>query len=241
MAILRGSPLRQRQPPPALGTTVRSRNATPQEETWLPTPGPLFDYGPTSPAFGWSRRGKVANWCWASALYRRRVHGTTDDVFTLRCTAKVLTRLKVSPAAVPLEPSTRLGDWYANLLFTRPAHLVLCVSERTLLPVLVPARELETLPSRLRRLACEALEAIGVPDHAVHLEESAMADVAIGRTASRRVLGSMNDFAWMADGYLDGRTSLLDVSLRLAETPCGPLEMNSPRRATLALFSASGA
>lgn len=64
-----------------------------------------------------------------------------------------------------------------------------------------------------------------------------MADVAIGRTASKRVLGSMNDFAWMIDGYLEGTTSLLDVSLRLAETPCSPLEMDTPRRATVALFA----
>jgi hypothetical protein len=64
-----------------------------------------------------------------------------------------------------------------------------------------------------------------------------MAEIAIGRTASKRVLGSMNDFAWMADGYLQSRTSLLDISPRLAETPCGPLEMESPRRVTLALFS----
>lgn len=89
-----------------------------------------------------------------------------------RCTAKLLARLKTPPAAAPAEPSTRLGDWYANRLFTRPAHLVLC--ERTLLPVLVAARE---------------------------LEERAMADMAVGRTSSKRVLGSMNDFAWLVDGY----------------------------------------
>jgi hypothetical protein len=45
--------------------------------------------------------------------------------------------------------------------------------------------------------------------------------VAFGRTASKRLLGSMNDFAWMAEGYLDGSTPLLDISLGLAETPCG--------------------
>jgi hypothetical protein len=33
-----------------------------------------------------------------------------------------------------------------------------------------------------------------VAEHAVRNEECEMADVAIGRTASRRVLGSMNDF-----------------------------------------------
>jgi hypothetical protein len=82
------------------------------------------------------------------------------------------------------------------------------------------------------------LEAIGVAEHAVRNEEREMADVAIGRTASKRVLGSMNDFAWMIEGYLEGTTSLLDASLRLAETPCSPLEMDTPRRTTVALFLA---
>lgn len=158
-------------------------------------------------------------------------------MFTLRCTAKLLTRLKVPLVLAPIAPSTRLGDWYANLLFTRPARLVLCVSERTLLPVLVPARQLETLLPRFRRMVRDVLQAIGVADHAIRNEERAMADVSVGRTASRRVLGSMNDFALMVDGNLEDSTSLLDVSLRLAETPCSPLEMDTPRRTTVALFS----
>jgi uncharacterized protein DUF6933 len=139
---------------------------------------------------------------------------------------------------VPTAPSTRLGDWYADLLFTRPEWLVLCVSEQTLLPVLVPARELETLLPRFRRMVRNVLEVIGVAEHAVRNEEREMANVAIGRTVSKRVLGSMNDFAWMIDGYLEGTTFLLDVSLRLAEMPCSPLEMDTPRRVTVALFSA---
>ena len=32
-------------------------------------------------------------------------------------------------------PTTRLGDWYANLLFTKSQHLIVCVSERSLLPI----------------------------------------------------------------------------------------------------------
>ncbi len=160
------------------------------------------------------------------------------SVFTLRCTVRLLTRLKVPSAAAPTAPSTRLGDWYANLLFTRPAQLVLCVSERTLLPVLVPARELDTLLPRFGRAVCDVLHAIGVPEQAVRDEERLMADVAIGKTTSRRVLGSMNDFARIVDVFLEGSTSLLDISLRLAETPCSPLEMDSPRRRTVALFSA---
>lgn len=158
-------------------------------------------------------------------------------MLTLRCTTKLLRRLGHTAAAEPAAPSTRLGDWYANLLITRPEQLVLCVSERTLLPVLVPARPIGTLTVRFPLAVLEMLRAIGVPGDAIRNEERTMTDVAVGRTASRRVLGSMNDFAWMLDAYRATISSLPQLALRLADTPCGPLRMETPRRATLALFS----
>lgn len=159
------------------------------------------------------------------------------EVFTLRCTAKLLKRLKAQPEAVATPPSTRLGDWYAHLLFARPAQVVLAVSEQTLLPVLVPARDVEMLPGRVRLAVCDVLQAISVPEAAIRDEESAMSTVGLGRTASRRVVGSMNDFVRLLEPHLEHPASLLDLSLRLADTPCGPLQMESPRRATLKLFS----
>jgi hypothetical protein len=56
-------------------------------------------------------------------------------------------------------------------------------------------------------------------------------------TNDRRVLGSMNDFVRMLDAYLDGRP-LVEVALHLAQAPCSPLGMVSPRRTTMALFAA---
>jgi len=47
----------------------------------------------------------------------------------------------------------------------------------------------------------------------------------------------MNDFAFMLAAQFDPNASLLDRSLDLAETPCGPLRMESPMRATLEVFS----
>jgi hypothetical protein len=47
----------------------------------------------------------------------------------------------------------------------------------------------------------------------------------------------MNDFAWMMQGYIDGEPSLLDVALKLAESPCSPLRMKNAREATLTRFS----
>lgn len=158
-------------------------------------------------------------------------------MFTLRCTAKLLKRLKAQPEDVAVPPSTRLGDWYAHLLFVRPAQLVLAVSEQTLLPVLVPALDVEMLPGRVRQTVRDVLQAIGVPEAAIRDEESAMVTVGLGRTVSRRVVGSMNDFVRLLEPHLEDPGSLLELSLRLADTPCGPLQMESPRRATLKLLS----
>ncbi|GEM_PF-2377023 len=60
-------------------------------------------------------------------------------MFTLRCTKKLLTRLKVKPDPRPPPPTTKLGDWCADVLNMGRERLVLCVSELTLLPVIVPA------------------------------------------------------------------------------------------------------
>jgi hypothetical protein len=131
-----------------------------------------------------------------------------------------------------------LGDWTAHVIVLRRMHLVIGVAERTLLPVLVPGREMSTLLPRFRQAVGELLQAIGVPGAAIDHELDAMSEIVIGRTTSRRVLGSLNDFVHLAEPFLDGRP-LLQVALRLAEAPCRPIDMKSPRRATLAAFSAS--
>lgn len=55
-------------------------------------------------------------------------------------------RLCVTEESEVSPPTTALGDWYANILFLRPQQLVLCVSERTLLPVVISGKEFESLP-----------------------------------------------------------------------------------------------
>jgi hypothetical protein len=47
----------------------------------------------------------------------------------------------------------------------------------------------------------------------------------------------MNDFVKLVEPHLQDPGSLLDLALHLADTPCGPLQMESPRQATLKLFS----
>ncbi|OGQ83200.1 MAG: hypothetical protein A3F90_11080 [Deltaproteobacteria bacterium RIFCSPLOWO2_12_FULL_60_19] len=157
---------------------------------------------------------------------------------TLRCTKRLLRRLRVPDEFAASPPTTLLGDWYANILFSRPQQLVLCMSERTLLPVVVLAKELDTLPLRLAAGSREILDRIGVPQGLIESETREMAQLAYGPTRSKRVLGSMNDFMFQLSWLLNERPglSLLEMSVHIAETPCSPLRRKNPKRFTLELF-----
>ncbi len=132
------------------------------------------------------------------------------------------------------EPATTgLGDWMATLVFARPVHLVVGVSEQTLLPVLLPAAPLSELPTRFARAVAQMLIAIGVSEGTALGEVARMTPVLLGQTRDRRVLGTLNDFVRMLPDDMDQSESLLEAALRLADAPCSVLGMESPRRATM--------
>lgn len=157
-------------------------------------------------------------------------------MFTLRCTRKLLTRLKVKPEPRPPPSTTKLGDWYADTLNLGRERLVLCVSELTLLPVVVPAIGAGIdLNAKLARGLRETLEALGAPTAAIDAEVNQLLDVTIAKTASRVVLGSMNDFQFMVRHIRNQlpTASLRDLGLELARTPCSPID-DYPKDAALA-------
>jgi hypothetical protein len=128
-------------------------------------------------------------------------------VFYLRCTKKLLKRAAAVPGREPGAPTTLLGDWYANMVFSKPQQLVVCVSERTLLPIVVPAKNLHGLPQRLCVQLEELLHFIGVPSEAITQELSQMNEYQFAQTASKSVLGSLNEaifhLSWSLSGYPD--------------------------------------
>ena len=79
-------------------------------------------------------------------------------MLTIRCTTKLLDRLKTRPDPPAPPSTTRLGDWYATILLLRPAHMVLLVNEPTRLAALLPARDLPTLARRIPDAICEVLQ-----------------------------------------------------------------------------------
>jgi hypothetical protein len=155
-------------------------------------------------------------------------YATPSSVVTLRCTKKLLARPRSSPVPDDAAPTTRLGDWYANLLFRPGSQVVLFVNERSLLPVVVPASPASTLVARFQEATVEVLLAHHVPAAIVEAERCEMEEVGIGKTASRQVLGSMNDFAYLMDAFRDDQASLSDIAVRLASTPCSPIGMRRP-------------
>jgi hypothetical protein len=159
-------------------------------------------------------------------------------LLTIRCTAKLLLRLKAVPSA-QLAPSTSaLGDWHANLLRVARRQVVLFANDHSLLPVIVPAAPANTLMERFRAATGELLSLLGVSQDRIGEEVANMAVVQVSRTASRQVLGSMTDFAFMLEAYLDGGDDLMRANLRLAEAPCGPICMERPRDVAVGLLAA---
>jgi len=172
-------------------------------------------------------------------------------MMTLRCTRKLLDRLSLSgnmDAPGTLTPTPVLGDWYATILFTRPSQLILAVNEKSRLCLLLPARELSKLAPRFCVEAAELLQRIGVSEEAVEHEVQEMSPLTLastrvlsetGTSVSRSVLGSMNDFTRMVKFSLQRREwPLLDLSEQMCETPCGPLQMRSPKEVARELLVA---
>jgi len=131
--------------------------------------------------------------------------------------------------------TTILGDWYANLLNFGPQRYVLCLSEHSFFPVILPARNSE-FPVQLASYVHPLLLAAGVPAVQALREAQGMAEFKVGKTASRTALGVMNDFSISAT-WAFGHDDLFGISLWLSETPSGPLKYASPKDRTLQLFS----
>ncbi len=170
--------------------------------------------------------------------------GRLREMITLRCTKKLLARLgatrpaKNEPAETP--PTTRLGDWHANVLYRPNAELVLFVNDRSLLPVVVPARPTDIVAMRLVEALATTLLRLGASPRAVEAEIAEMTVVQIGPTRSRQILGSMTDFDNLLDHRLEPGRTLIDAGLELAAAPCGPIGMRRPRDVAIELLALGG-
>jgi hypothetical protein len=97
-----------------------------------------------------------------------------------------------------VQSTTKLGDWYGNLIRMGNRHVLLFISERSRLPVMIPVRAANHLPWSFPDAVSQALVAVGVPADAVERERREMSEITFGRTRSRSLLSS-------AGALVDGR------------------------------------
>src|SRR5450830_833438 len=110
-------------------------------------------------------------------------------MLVLRCTQKLLKRIG-PPVADPPESTTALGDWYAQPLAVGHQRYVLLVSERSRLPILMPARNVKHLAARFPK-------GLGVPAAVISQELAEAGEIVVAKTDSRSLLGTLNDFSHM--------------------------------------------
>ncbi|BDI30770.1 hypothetical protein CCAX7_28210 [Capsulimonas corticalis] len=144
--------------------------------------------------------------------------------------------------AITLPSTSALGDWYANILFTRPEQIVLCVSEKSRLCVLITAKDADTIAQRIEDAIIEILREIGVADSQIQSEKARMAPLAYGATtdapAMRSVIGSMTEYTKNLDFFLEAEElTLPEIARKMSDMICGPLQYARPTEAAKKLLA----
>jgi hypothetical protein len=142
-------------------------------------------------------------------------------MITLCCSQKVRKRLGLPDKMTPPRPSTSiLGDWYVSLYHFGKLQVVMASSERSLLSVVFPARELRrTLEENLRTGLHEVLLALGVDHALIHRELKEMETMAYSSASNRRVIGSMNELSMHLGLELERTGDPVALALYLAHIP----------------------
>jgi hypothetical protein len=134
-------------------------------------------------------------------------------------------RAMLPESATELDRSdTALGDWYVNRVVVDRRPLLLMVSAESLLPIVVPAKNVKGLPARLPQIVRERLDRLGVADRLIDAEVNAMSPVNVAKTADRAVLGILVEFSTALRYYFESSVAATgtprELEEWLQETPC---------------------
>ena len=143
----------------------------------------------------------------------------------LRCTAKLLAR--IGPPQEPSAPTTtRLGDWYGAPLSLGHKRLILLISEHSRLPVLMAARDTKHLAANFPDALAAVLWGLGIDAAAIRCEVAETREAVIAKTASRSLLGTLNDFGFLLRWQVSGAAELDLVRAAVAAQPyaCAPAQ-----------------
>ncbi len=159
----------------------------------------------------------------------------------LRCTKKLLSRLRVAELEEDNISTNLLGTWYANYFNISRKQFAIFTNERSVLSVVIPMKEISTLISRFLVSVRILLEAIGIPEHAIHSELDEMKIIRFGRTNNRSLLGNMNDLTYGAEAWFHTPhdKDLSKLNMYLAEYLVGPEPYRVPKEVVVDIFRKS--
>ena len=185
-------------------------------------------------------RGEIVRprrqWAWVPGPSTSPLEGA---LVALRCTRRLLRRLRTDvPKEVP-DAGNALGHWYATLLtFNRTAY-VIAISERSLLSLVLLGAPFGTLVARFPAALAELLHALGVPGSQITTELNATSPLVIAATANRRVLGCLNQYAFELSIHLtdEPHTCLVRRELWLSENISSAIQYSAPREVAMDLLA----
>lgn len=119
-------------------------------------------------------------------------------MFTLHGSKKLLSKLKVSPEERSA-PTTKLGNWYATSVTDGPRSPIVCVSERTLLPVVVKACSAKNFLAEFTDALRALLLEVGIAPAEVDAECAEMTTLTWAKSTDRSVIGVLNEHVGMAE------------------------------------------
>jgi len=133
----------------------------------------------------------------------------------IRCTAKLLTELKIKPTNGSSQ-SSAWCDWHANLLWVCRKKCVLFTNNQTLYSFFLPSMKkpiLKNFEEVFRLGLFKSLMTEGFAEPQVEHVLREHQHIVIARTNSRSILGSMNDLAFQIKSMIYAAGGLANADL----------------------------
>jgi hypothetical protein len=151
----------------------------------------------------------------------------------LRCTHKVLKLLGQQPRQVKLSQAENgLAEWYVDIVDAFGPTFFLCTNPGTLYTLVLPAggsNQVADLSGRLLTRLVMHMTELGIDRSNVERHVQGLGTVIVAKTASRSVLGSMNDlitrFLWHVSQQMGekGKVDLRAIEQQLNNIPQRPI------------------
>ncbi len=136
----------------------------------------------------------------------------------IHCTRKLLKELDVTlvePDKIS-QPTGGLGNWYANLLKIDRRKCLLFTNEKTLYSFLIPNVLKKNITNIVEEFLINLsfnLQAEGFGLEVIRTVMQEYKGIGFAKTASKKVLGSMNQLAFEYEVFIEGKEGLENVKI----------------------------